>query len=44
MRLLNNPASLELSVQQLVSCDHGDGQNGCMGGLQEPGFDYVSYN
>lgn len=44
MRLNGNPASLELSVQQLVSCDHGDGQHGCMGGLQEPGFDYVRDN
>lgn len=44
MRLLGNPASLELSVQQLVSCDHGDGQLGCAGGLQEPAFDYVREN
>ena len=44
MRLLKNPASLTLSVQQLVSCDHGAGQNGCLGGLQEPGFNYVRDN
>lgn len=44
MRLNGNPASLELSVQQLVSCDKGEGQHGCMGGLQEPGFDYVRDN
>ena len=44
MRQNGNPASLELSVQQLVSCDKGEGQHGCMGGLQEPGFDYVRDN
>ncbi len=44
MRLLGNSASLTLSVQQLVSCDNGKGQNGCMGGLQEPAFDYVRDN
>lgn len=44
MRLNGNPASLELSVQQLVSCDKGEGQHGCMGGLQEPGYDYVRDN
>ncbi len=44
MRLLGNPASLRLSVQQLVSCDHGEGQLGCMGGLQETAFDYVREN
>lgn len=44
MRLLGNKASLTLSVQQLVSCDHGEGQLGCMGGLQEPAFDYVRLN
>lgn len=44
MRQNGNPASLELSVQQLVSCDSGQGQNGCMGGLQEPAFDYVRDN
>lgn len=44
MRQLGNPASLELSVQQLVSCDKGEGQHGCMGGLQEPGFNYVRDN
>jgi len=44
MRLLGNPASKTLSVQQLVSCDHGKGQLGCGGGLQETGFDYVRLN
>ena len=44
MRLNGNSASLELSVQQLVSCDKGEGQHGCMGGLQEPGYDYVKQN
>ena len=44
MRLLGNPASLTLSVQQMVSCDHGDAQLGCMGGLQETAFDYVRDN
>mmetsp|Transcript_13982 Transcript_13982/g.14588 ORF Transcript_13982/g.14588 Transcript_13982/m.14588 type:complete len:339 (+) Transcript_13982:119-1135(+) len=44
MRLLGNKASLTLSVQQLVSCDHGEGQLGCMGGLQETAFDYVRLN
>jgi hypothetical protein len=44
MRQFGNPASLELSVQQLVSCDHGEGQLGCMGGLQETAFDYVREN
>lgn len=44
MRLLGNPASKVLSVQQLVSCDHGKGQLGCGGGLQETGFDYVKAN
>jgi len=44
MRLLGNKASLTLSVQQLVSCDHGAGQLGCMGGLQETAFDYVRLN
>ena len=43
MRLHNNPASLTLSVQQFVSCDidKSTGQLGCMGGLQELGFDYI---
>lgn len=43
MRLFNNPASLTLSVQQFVSCDidTSTGQLGCMGGLQELGFDYI---
>lgn len=44
MRLLGNSADLTLSVQQLVSCDHGDGQLGCGGGLQEMSFDYVRDN
>lgn len=44
MRLLGNKADLTLSVQQLVSCDHGEGQLGCMGGLQETAFDYVREN
>ncbi len=44
MRMFNNPASKTLSVQQLVSCDHGKGQLGCGGGLQETGFDYVRTN
>jgi C1A family cysteine protease len=45
MRLLGNDASLTLSVQQIVSCDHGEGQEGCEGGgLQEMSFDYVRDN
>lgn len=45
MRLLGNKASLTLSAQQIVSCDHGDGQLGCEGGgLQEMAFDYVRDN
>ena len=44
MRLLGNPSSLTLSVQQMVSCDHGNGQHGCNGGLQETAFDYVRDN
>lgn len=44
MRLLGNPANLTLSVQQMVSCDHGKGQLGCNGGLQETAFDYVRDN
>ena len=41
MRLLGNPSSLTLSVQQFVSCDHGPEQLGCGGGLQETGYDYA---
>lgn len=41
MRLLGNPASLTLSVQQFVSCDHGPEQLGCGGGLQETGYEYA---
>jgi len=45
MRLLGNDASITLSVQQIVSCDHGEGQLGCEGGgLQEMTFDYVRDN
>jgi cysteine peptidase B len=44
MRQFGNPASLTLSVQQIVSCDKGPGQHGCMGGLQETSFDYVRQN
>jgi len=44
MRLLGNDASITLSVQQIVSCDHGEDQNGCRGGLQELSFDYVRDN
>jgi len=43
-RLLGNPSSRTLSVQQIVSCDHGQGQRGCLGGLQETSFDYVRLN
>lgn len=44
MRQYGNPSSLELSVQQFVSCDidKSTGQLGCMGGLQELGFEYVT--
>jgi cathepsin F len=43
MRLFGNSASKILSVQQLVSCDidKETAQLGCMGGLQELGFEYV---
>lgn len=43
MRLFGNSADLTLSVQQFVSCDidKSTGQLGCMGGLQELGFDYI---
>jgi C1A family cysteine protease len=43
MRLFGNSPSKTLSVQQLVSCDidKETAQLGCMGGLQELGFDYV---
>lgn len=44
MRQLGNSANVTLSVQQLVSCDHGPEQLGCNGGLQETGFDYVRDN
>lgn len=35
---------VNMSVQQLVSCDHTDGNAGCQGGLMEPAFSYVAAN
>jgi len=35
---------VNMSVQQLVSCDNTDGNAGCQGGLMDPAFRYIAAN
>ena len=41
---INTSQLLNMSVQQIVSCDTADGNAGCQGGLMDPAFTYISQN
>ena len=41
---INTSQLLNMSVQQLVSCDTEDGNAGCKGGLMDPAFSYIAAN